>query len=273
MPKLHVNLGQTKTARPDVTLSIITVVRNDCRRLAVTIRSLERLYGDYRYEHIVIDGNSIDGTQKYLEQNNYHTNFRFFSESDEGIYDAMNKGARLATGHFLLFLNCGDRMLASPDQVDRWLSPFKTEQNADIVCFCVLECDGVRESRLQPDFSWPYRMPTSHQAMIFEAKFIRNQPYDIRYKIAADFSVYLKADRSRVLVSSESSLLVAIEAKGMASEHPLQSYAEYLKVINNELQGVVKWLAVTRVGTKAIVVVLSKWILPASWLAVFRKYK
>jgi putative colanic acid biosynthesis glycosyltransferase len=258
---------------PDVTLSIITVARNDHRRLAVTIRSIERLYGDHRYEHIVIDGNSIDGTQKCLEQYDRHINFRFLSESDNGIYDAMNKGARLATGHFLLFLNCGDRMLAYPDQLDRWLRPFKVEKNADIVCFDILECDGVRENKLQPDFAWPYRMPTSHQAMIFEAEFIRNQPYDTRYKIAADFGVYLKADRARVLIASECGFLTAVEAKGVASEHPLRSYMEYLKVISNDLHGAVKWLAMVRVGGKAILVILAKWILPASWLALLHKYK
>lgn len=59
-------------------------------------------------EHIVIDGASTDGTVSWLEQQTWAEPHRFVSEKDDGIYDAMNKGAALANGELIVFLNGGD---------------------------------------------------------------------------------------------------------------------------------------------------------------------
>jgi glycosyltransferase involved in cell wall biosynthesis len=72
-------------------------------------------------EYIIVDGASRDGTmkivQKYAQrfenQSNTPFTFRWKSEPDKGLYDAMNKGQRLATGDFLLFLNAGDHLFST----------------------------------------------------------------------------------------------------------------------------------------------------------------
>lgn len=60
-----------------------------------------------QFEHIVIDGNSNDGTKEYL-QSITHDLIKWNSEPDNGIYDAMNKGLDIAQGKYILFMNAGD---------------------------------------------------------------------------------------------------------------------------------------------------------------------
>jgi glycosyltransferase involved in cell wall biosynthesis len=90
-------------------LSIITVVLNDRDGLEKTLNSLMN-EDKNNYEHILIDGGSVDGTVEYIK-----TRFDridcLVSEPDKGIYDAMNKGVGLASGAVISFLNAGDLAL------------------------------------------------------------------------------------------------------------------------------------------------------------------
>ena len=253
-------------ANQEVLLSIITVVRNDAQRLLKTIDSLVEFYGDERFEHVVIDGKSSDQTLDLLQTNSRHKNFQYLSESDNGIYDGMNKGAGRASGQFLLFLNCGDRMAASPDQLDELLRPVAQTDEADIVCFCSRVYHGAHAGVLRPQSGRLHKMPTSHQAMVFSKEFMRTHLYDTRYRIAADFNLYLSANAARVLVLTGSEPLTDIEAVGVASENPWQSYKEYLQIAAEKLHGSTKWMALARIGCKAAAVILLKKTLPKGWL-------
>ncbi len=254
-----------------VQLSIITVVRNDFARLAATIDSLKNLYGDDRFEHVVVDGKSTD--QKTLElvlKTATHKNYKFLSEPDAGIYDAMNKGVRLATGRYLLFLNCGDRLVASPNQLDAWLTPLNAESGVEVACFGCVVRQGARLTTLRPRAGIRHKMPTSHQAMLFSTAFVASHPYDIRYRIAADFNLYLSSspDRTRAF---EEGPLTEVEAVGLASENPAQSYREYLHIAYRQLRGWVRWIAICRIGSKGVIVIALKKFLPRAWVHGLRR--
>lgn len=263
---------QAKTPESTVQLSIITVARNDISRLRKTIESLRGYYNDDRFEHIVIDGNSSDDTKPYLQEQAYHKNFRYLSEQDTGIYDGMNKGIRLAIGRSLLFLNCGDKMVAEPDHVVLWLSRAIDKGPFDIICFCAQVEQDTSVSILEPRCEWPCRMPTSHQAMVFDGDFIRSHLYDIRYKIAADFNLYLKANIKQVCFYPGTVPLTSIEATGIASESPTESYREYLNVVTENVEGFVKLWAYLRIASRAAVIISMKRFIPGRWLATVRKY-
>ncbi|HNG90960.1 MAG TPA: glycosyltransferase, partial [Saprospiraceae bacterium] len=100
------------------TFSIITVVYNGAALLPGTVESVRRQTFD-DYEYIVVDGASKDQSlqiiQDYAAQ---MPQMRYLSEPDRGLYDAMNKGLRMATGDFVQFLNCGDHLHA-PDTLAR----------------------------------------------------------------------------------------------------------------------------------------------------------
>lgn len=87
-------------------ISIITVNYNDAAGLERTIKSVQEQTAN-DYDHIIIDGNSNDGSKEVIEK--HKDSFSYWvSESDEGVYNAMNKGIKAATGEYLLFLNSGD---------------------------------------------------------------------------------------------------------------------------------------------------------------------
>jgi len=87
-------------------VTVATVVYNGAADIARTLESI--LSQDYpNVELIVIDGGSCDGTRGIVERYGDRV-ATFVSEPDRGIYDAMNKAIELASGEFVLFMNCGD---------------------------------------------------------------------------------------------------------------------------------------------------------------------
>ena len=85
------------------------------------------------FEYIIVDGASTDDSLDIIQQftTSNKLSINFISESDSGIYNAMNKGIRMAKGDYVQFLNSGD-MLASPDVTElmlKELSTFKTQQS------------------------------------------------------------------------------------------------------------------------------------------------
>lgn len=102
-------------------MSIITVCRNDKKHVEQTICSvLNQTYSDIEY--IVVDGASDDGTMEIV--NKYNKNIAIqVSEPDDGIYDAMNKGVKLASGDIVGFINAGD-FLSSNDVIECIVNKF-----------------------------------------------------------------------------------------------------------------------------------------------------
>ena len=87
-------------------LSIITINYNNLEGLKKTVESVVNQTWK-ELEYIVIDGGSTDGSATYIESQKEYF-YYWVSESDSGIYNAMNKGIKVATGEYLLFLNSGD---------------------------------------------------------------------------------------------------------------------------------------------------------------------
>jgi len=101
--------GGLNELRP--TFSIITVTYNAERWLERTILSvLSQSYPNI--EFIIVDGASKDGTVDIIKQ--YEPGIAsWVSEPDKGLYDAMNKGLRMATGDYVWFINAGDTLYTS----------------------------------------------------------------------------------------------------------------------------------------------------------------
>ena len=92
---------------PQIKVSIITVCLNAADTIDATIKSvLNQNFKDFEY--IVVDGGSVDGTVALLKKYQQENMLQYKSESDTGIYDAMNKGIKLATGKWIYFLGSDD---------------------------------------------------------------------------------------------------------------------------------------------------------------------
>ncbi len=110
-------------------LSIITINYNNASGLKKTMESvLNQTLKNFEYT--VVDGNSTDGSVELIKQfdNSSIEYFSWISESDSGIYNAMNKGIRMAKGEYIQFLNSGD-IMASNDVTEKMLGSLPNDCN------------------------------------------------------------------------------------------------------------------------------------------------
>jgi len=172
-------------------LSIITVAFRNLDGIVKTHASLAHLAKatDIRFEWIVVDGGSNDGTQEFLENlcGNYH--LRFVSEPDNGIYDAMNKGIEMARGKFVLFLNSGDIFHPDVAHVVRQLQTQKDD--VMITGDALLDFgDGHKTKRsAKPGWYIYHSLPASHQAIFFPLAGLKVWHYDLQYKVSSDYAL------------------------------------------------------------------------------------
>ncbi|MEO6404464.1 MAG: glycosyltransferase family 2 protein [Ferruginibacter sp.] len=105
-------------------VTIITATYNAADHLEDCINSIIRQ--DHKdIEHIIIDGKSTDSTMEIVEKYRTHIS-KSITETDRGMYDAINKGMRMATGDIIGILNSDD-MLVSPDVISEIVSVFEKE--------------------------------------------------------------------------------------------------------------------------------------------------
>ena len=169
--------------------SIITITFNAAATLPATLKSVEQQsFADYEY--LVVDGASTDGTVAIARASSAVTSVT--SEPDRGLYDAMNKGLRRATGRYLIFLNAGDA-LHGPDTLQKIARSIE-KNNPDIVYGETALVDARRRfiamRRLQaPEVltvkSFRMGMLVCHQAFIVRRAIAPD--YDLRYRYSADF--------------------------------------------------------------------------------------
>ena len=168
-------------------LSIITVNLNNREGLQKTIDSV--ICQTFRdFEWIVIDGGSTDGSKELIEQ--YAGHFAYWvSEPDKGVYNAMNKGIRVAKGEYLQFLNSGDWLCNKDSIKSVWGKP--QPPTADIIY-------GTRV----PGFSWtiPHLLTLDffldstlfHQSTFIRKQLFSEHLYDEKYKIVSDRKFFIE---------------------------------------------------------------------------------
>lgn len=169
--------------------TIVTVCRNAERSIGRTIRSvLEQTAVIDRTEHLVVDGVSTDGTLGLLKQ---FSHLRVISEPDRGIYDAMNKGVRLARGEFIGMLNADDWY--EPDALASVAAEFKASPDASIVHGDIRRWHRDKPiDVVKPSFDRGFHgtrvMPVHHPACFAKRDvFSRFGGFDTSYQLFADY--------------------------------------------------------------------------------------
>jgi len=178
-------------------VSVITVCLNSRRHLEDAIKSVsEQVYPNIEY--IVIDGGSTDGSSEIFD--GYQSRIdKLLIEKDNGIFDAMNKGIKLATGEIIYFLNSDDK-LCDNHVVEKAVAAFISNRETDFIYGNVVVFDPSNGSSYVERY--PERISRllllnktiGHPASFFRSHcFEKTGYFDERYKIAADYEWYLRA--------------------------------------------------------------------------------
>jgi glycosyltransferase involved in cell wall biosynthesis len=168
-------------------ISIITINFNHLQDLQKTFGNvISQTYKDLEY--IVIDGGSKDGTINFLQEHTKYLSY-WISEPDNGIYDAMNKGVKVAKGEWIIFMNSGDTF--SQDSTIEQIAPYLDSAN-DVVYggfeSIVNDEYGYRVSQRQPEDLaqiW-HQIPTCHQSIFVRRELQSQYPFDISLSWCAD---------------------------------------------------------------------------------------
>ena len=164
-------------------VSIIVVTFNALEKLRLTIENIMTLESD-NYEIMVQDGASTDGTADYLAT--LDSRVRWQSESDRGIYDAMNRAIDRARGKYLWFINAGDRIWSDKvlDSIDGSADIYYGET---LIASPEGKILGLRKKRLPKRLTWRSflrGMVVCHQSILVSREIAPK--YDLNYKTAAD---------------------------------------------------------------------------------------
>lgn len=186
--------------RSTLKISIITVCYNAGKTIEKTIKSVVGQTFP-NIEYIVVDGKSEDHTLDVV--NAYASRItQIISEPDRGIYDAMNKGIRISTGDFLLFLNADD-YLVDDETISLIAERLADDRRTDILFGNVMIYDQkTGHGRIwQPKKlcnALLYRTTLPHQAVFFKRRvFDTIGFYNDGLTIAADYDILVKAYKKR----------------------------------------------------------------------------
>ena len=178
-------------------ISIITVSFNNAGTISDAINSvLAQTYKDIEY--IVVDGASSDGTKDIVASFGQRIS-RFISEPDKGLYDAINKGIRIASGEIVGILNSDD-FFCNNTVIERIVESFR-ENEIDAVIGDVQFVDIVNTSKIVRYYSSKYFKPARFRFGFMPAHpgfyvkrglFEKLGYYKTDYKIAADFELLIR---------------------------------------------------------------------------------
>lgn len=220
------NLSGFKANSMEPKISIIIVVFNAAKTIEASIDSAIRQSYQNK-ELIAIDGGSYDGTLEILKKIE-HPNFSFTSEPDQGIYDAMNKGIRRATGEWLYFLGADDLFYDK-----KVLENIFTESDlidADFLYGNVKRSDHKKPYDGEFNFKKLLEKNISHQAVFYKKTvFEKNGRYNIKYKTHADWDLNLRCFENKdVRIKYTNSIIATFGIGGVSANYDIPFLRESL---------------------------------------------
>ena len=221
-------------------ISIITVCYNSENTIKDTLESvLKQSY--INYEYLIIDGKSKDNTLNIVKsyEKKFKGKIKIYSENDNGLYDAMNKGIKNSTGDIIGIINSDD-ILADKDTLKKIANVFKKEK-----------CDGTYSNLYIMDYETMSKPIRTFKAGIGNYKYGWYPPhptlylkkevynkyglYNQDYKIAADYDFMLRIMKSNVKLKYINDYLIYMRGGGV-STNGLKGYWKSFKESLNVLK-------------------------------------
>ncbi len=216
-------------------VSIIIPSYNSLDALRHCVLSIqEQLFKNY--EVIIIDGNSTDGTLMFLKT--LLAPFRWISESDTGIYDAMNKGVSLAHGQWFYFMGADDLFYEN----NTLQTIFKNSLSDDItlligkVKYDYTTKDSIlikqNEGVFKPIWSkrlW-FKNTVHHQGVFYRRRLFKSHSYNLDYKVLADYDFNLALFKQHQHVNYLKEIIAITGTSGVSKNYQWSLYQEEIKL-------------------------------------------
>ena len=219
------------------TFSIITVTYNAAATIEATLLSVRQQ--TYRhFEHLIIDGASKDNTL-YIIYKYKDDTIKVFSEPDKGLYDAMNKGIRMASCDYLCFLNAGDTF-HEVDTLEKIANTISTTPHRlpsilygeTAIVNAERQFLHMRRHKAPDVLTWKsfqQGMLVCHQA--FLVKRTLAEPYNLQYKYSSDFDWCIRMMKKADVISNTHLILIDYLDEGMTTRHHKESLIERLRIM------------------------------------------
>lgn len=222
-------------------LSIITVCFNAELTINNTIESILSQTSD-DFEWIVVDGESTDNTNDIIAF--YLPKFRergipvnYISEKDRGIYDAMNKGAFMASGEFLTYMNADD--LYYDDKIIEKILNILDETSADVLygdtCFVKSNRRHIEKSKEIGTIT--YHLPFCPQSVFIKSELQRQLQFDINFEISSDYDFFLRAYMQKKHFLKVNEVVSVFNFGGASNKDLIKTYEDDVAVkVKNGLE-------------------------------------
>ncbi len=220
-------------------ISIITINWNNLKGLERTYKSVSQQTARNQFEWIVIDGNSQDGSKEFIE-NHVQEIEKWISESDKGLYDAMNKGLQMAEGEFVWFMNSGDAIYH--EKVVEEILPLLNKGEVIYGDTMFIDQSGTEIgliSKLKPQpypqrltfNSFRFGMNICHQSFIAKRNLVPK--YNEALRQAADIDWILNILKKNPKSVNSNNILAAFETGGSSYQNEKKAWKERYKVLKN----------------------------------------
>jgi glycosyltransferase involved in cell wall biosynthesis len=209
-------------------ITVVTVVFNGKEFLEETIQSVIGQTYD-NLEYIVIDGGSTDGTLDIIKKNENKIDC-WISEQDKGIYDAMNKGIKIAKGEWINFMNAGDTFNSS----DILAQVFNHKKYDEDILYGDVHVRYPEFSRIQsagfPCHLWR-GMQFSHQSIFVRSAIHKLNLFDSANLIAADFQFYYESYKNNIKFKYIEQTLASVAAGGISDYERVKTIGAWRDVV------------------------------------------
>ena len=233
-----------------IDISIISATFNSAKTIRTALESVKNQTFD-SWECIVVDGASKDNTIEIVKEfENKDSRFRHISEPDNGIYDAFNKGWKMARGTWIYYLGSDDYIFS-----DGLKGLYENQVKADILYGDMTYETGIKRKTKKSisEKQLIGNMPC-HQSMIMKKSLIeRLNGFDMhRFKICADFDLFQRALRGGSRVQHVITFVACFNSQGASSG--IKTYMKECFIIKKENKGIIFALNyIIRVTIKRII--------------------
>jgi glycosyltransferase involved in cell wall biosynthesis len=224
----------------NIKFSIITVTLNASKLLEKTIQSIvfQSIPLTSNIEYIIIDGKSTDGTLNIIKKYELYIN-QWISELDDGIYDAMNKGLKLATGDYVWFINAGDSIY-SKRTIQKIVDKLDENHLPDIIYgeTEIVNSEGFflgpRHLKVPKMLTWRnfcMGMLVCHQSFLVKQSIVTL--YNVQYRFASDYDWCIRCMKKSNFIYNSCLTLSCFLKFGVSTINRKKSLKERYRIMCN----------------------------------------